>query len=341
MFRSSSRQPIQVVAPPVHMSSQPIYIPAPKASSSAHNQPYTILVGSNGSRHAPIEIVVNQRPHDHVQPITSQQQQRRHSVSQYHHQPSSSSYEQPKIIISTSSKHHRSNSSSSAPRSDMATYGGSVYGETRSSSSSSKQQQQAHGSSHDRHRDDHHYRDDRHHSSSHDKRDASSSNRHVSAAAPTPGHTRHRTISASGDYLRPPTQPVKIPSSSPQKHARFAPLPQSVPTKPVALPVVSSSAPIQVASSYPTSMTNPRPHGHHRSSQSHDLTLYATRPRQPPHGWFNRRGDQYFVERGGVVRKADASTKWNPIFNDYPEPGTGWMDHEKRFIPAGGGILKH
>ncbi|PVF93431.1 hypothetical protein CPB86DRAFT_801234 [Serendipita vermifera] len=344
MFRTSSRQPVQVVAPapPIVMSSQPIYIPAPKASSSGMNQPYTILVGSHGgSRRAPIEIVVGSssstRRDDHpIQPM----RERRHSTTHYHQ---STSYEQPKIIVSSSpsgssSKHHRSTSASvaSAPRSDVATYGGSVYSDRSKAYSSSSSSHDSHPG---HHRDDHHYHSHGHSDSKRDRRNS------VSVVPQSTTTTRHHTHSGSGDYLRPPTattQPIKIPSSSPQKQTRFAALPQSVPTKPVALPVVSShSAPIQVASSYPVTNTVARPHGHHRSSHSHDLTLYATRPRHsPPLGWFNRRGDEYLVE-SGLVRKADSSTKWHAVFNDYPEPGTGWMDHEKRFIPASGGILKH
>lgn len=51
-------------------------------------------------------------------------------------------------------------------------------------------------------------------------------------------------------------------------------------------------------------------------------------------GWFNRRGDQLWTN-DGQYKPADEGEEYPPQFDDYPEPGQGWMNEEGTRIDLG------
>lgn len=142
-------------------------------------------------------------------------------------------------------------------------------------------------------------------------------------AAPTSNHDRHRSASSSRvDGSRPIAISSSRPTNSPEKHAHFD-LPHSAPSK--------MTLHEHVASASPSTHLKPSKHQH-----SHSQDGYF---REPPKGWYNRRGDQ-FIQKG-LVKRQPHYLEWHRVFNKYPEPGTGWMNEEGQFLAYHGGILKN
>jgi hypothetical protein len=264
-------------------------------------------------------------------------------------------YGQPTKVSHASAPRHTSpHVSSSSPRSTAATFGSS---NTRIASSTTRRESPATSSS-TKHRvpesSTHHHR------SSDPHRSSSSHPGHHSS--PQPSGERHRHNSTS--RLDKPSLPIPIPVRS-HSHSRsrslsHTPSPQGSPKQtrfsPLAtvvhIPIVTSSghlapplshsyqaqAPISAAPHRSPKLSTSSlavPVSRHKPSSSADSFFFLNRPK----GWYNRRGDRFLQK--GVIERQPKHLEWHPTFGGYPEPGTGWMDENGRFMPIGGGILKN
>lgn len=254
-------------------------------------------------------------------------------------------------------RHPTTNILGTSPRSTAATFGST---NTRIASSIAR-----HEAAPPSPRANHHLSESNHHRSSEPHKSGSTNATHHSTS-PASGE-RHRHNSTT--RLEKPSQPIPIPGShsrsrsqsqnrghtpspqsSPQKRARFASLAVALPP-----PVVTSSGhlapPSHSHQTYTPVASSPHrspklssstldvPASRHRPSTSADSFFFLHGQARRPRGWYNRRGD-HFVQKG-VIQRQEKHLEWHPIFNDYPEPGTGWMDENGRFLPMSGGILKN
>jgi hypothetical protein len=277
----------------------------------------------------------------------------------------------PNVSHTSPSRHQRSTSVPTAsPRSTAATFGSTntrIAASTAhrdSSPSTSRHHDSSPSTSRHHVPSTHHHH---HHASETHRSTSAHTSHHIPVPAPSDRHRHHSTSSVDRRTLPVPipVQPhssshthsrsrshslTPSPQSSPQKHARFARLPSSVPP-----PTVTASGHLAPPSPHSYQPPAPVAIAPHRSpqKQSSSLAVPSTSRHKPstsaesffflqahrPKGWYNRRGDR-FVQKGVVERQA-THMQWHPTFGGYPEPGAGWMDEHGHFMPHGGGILKN